>query len=166
MEVKGPRSPCTCSSVGCARRWRRPRSPCTCFSLGCARRCRRPRSPCTGSSDGYAGILSSAAPSWPSSPSFVSPAPPVPSPPRLPLPPRPGTLGTCPAACHADTCPLPCLRLHHCSLFLLFFVSVVSGSSRPLCRGTLYFVPSPPRRRRGGEGKGATRCELALGLRR
>jgi len=41
-----------------------------------------------------------------------------PSPPHVSLPPRPGTLGTCHTACHADTCPLPCLRPYHCSLLL------------------------------------------------
>jgi hypothetical protein len=109
MEVPplpGPRSPCIGSSLGCARRWRRPHSPCMRSSLSCAR-------------NGHAGISSSAASSWPSSPSYASAPPPVPSPPCLPLPPLPGTLGTCPAACHADTYPLlVCLRPYHCSLLL------------------------------------------------
>jgi hypothetical protein len=47
-------SPYTCSSLGCARRWRRPSSPCIGSSLGCARRWRRPRSPCIGPSLGCA----------------------------------------------------------------------------------------------------------------
>jgi hypothetical protein len=81
-----PRSPCTCSCVSCARRWRRPRSPCkcsflgyarrwtfphspcTCSFVGCARRWRRPRSPCKCSSVGSRLRL---------------------LPPRLPLPPPP-----------------------------------------------------------------------------
>jgi hypothetical protein len=98
-----PRSPCIRSCVGCARRWRCPRSPCTAPFASCARRCCRPRSARTCSSLGYAGISSSAASSWPFSPSSASPSPPIRSPPRLPLPSRPGTLGTCPAASHADS---------------------------------------------------------------
>jgi hypothetical protein len=119
-----------CSSVGCARRWRRPRRTCTDSCASCARRWRRPRSPRTDFCVGHVGISSAAASSWPSSPSPASPAPPVRSPPSLPLPPRPGTLGTCPADGHADTCPLPCLRPYHCSLLLRKCPSLPLPASR------------------------------------
>ena len=102
-------SPCTCSSVGCARRWRRPRSPHThsslggarrwrrprspriCSSLGGARRWRRPRSPRTDSCVGHAGVSSAAVSSWPSSPCSASPAPLLPAC-RSPIDPAPSAL--------------------------------------------------------------------------